>query len=274
MDFTPFSEIVRLNTNVTITEKINGTNAQVMIWEADDGFPHILAASRNRLITPADDNYGFARWVDDHYAELIATLGPGRHFGEWYGSGIDTGYGLPKGVKRFALFDQRHKEAASSINSPIGLEVVPVLYQGPFADGVVQAAMDDLKANGSKAAPGFLRPEGVVVRFERNGTLFKQVFDAEETAWKHVKPAPGPAPDLTDILPYLQPIRLNKLLLRDETLLREYPQSLPAIAKAYVLDLEKESLEFVALDRAILRAVKKQIFPWIKEVLKEKGYSA
>jgi hypothetical protein len=96
--FESFPKIGRLSRNCTITEKIDGTNAQIYIGE--DG--EFLTGSRNRWVTPGkQDNYGFSRWAHEHKDELM-TLGPGRHFGEWWGLGIQRGYGLQE--KRFSLF--------------------------------------------------------------------------------------------------------------------------------------------------------------------------
>ena len=56
-EFIPFPKIARLSRLAIVTEKIDGTNAQVTITEDGD----IFAGSRSRWITPEDDNYGFAR---------------------------------------------------------------------------------------------------------------------------------------------------------------------------------------------------------------------
>jgi hypothetical protein len=58
--YVPFPRVPRLNREVLITEKIDGTNAQVFI--AEDG-ERILAGSRTRWITPEVDNFGFAAWL-------------------------------------------------------------------------------------------------------------------------------------------------------------------------------------------------------------------
>ena len=58
-DFKPFPKMARLSREIIITEKLDGTNAQVFITEDGD----LFAGSRTRWITPQDDNYGFARWV-------------------------------------------------------------------------------------------------------------------------------------------------------------------------------------------------------------------
>ena len=90
-EFEKFDKIARLSRNCIITEKIDGTNAQVFIGENGE----FLTGSRNRWITPEDDNAGFARWALENKEKLL-QLGPGRHFGEWWGSGIQRRYGLDR----------------------------------------------------------------------------------------------------------------------------------------------------------------------------------
>jgi len=80
IEFIEFPKMARLSRECFITEKIDGTNAQVHI--TDDG--EIYAGSRSRWITPQDDNFGFAKWVESNRDELI-KLGVGSHFGEWWG---------------------------------------------------------------------------------------------------------------------------------------------------------------------------------------------
>src|SRR3990167_7674265 len=98
--FEEFPKLPRLSREIIITEKIDGTNAQLLITESGE----MLIGSRTRWITAQDDNRGFARWVEGNKQELL-KLGAGRHFGEWWGSGIQRGYGLQKGEKRFSLFN-------------------------------------------------------------------------------------------------------------------------------------------------------------------------
>ena len=81
MEFKGFPKMARLSREIIVTEKIDGTNAQVFI--TDDG--DVMAGSRTRWIYPGDDNFGFAAWVQEHRDELL-TLGPGQHFGEWWGA--------------------------------------------------------------------------------------------------------------------------------------------------------------------------------------------
>ncbi len=96
--FEPFEKIPRFFRNVTITEKIDGTNASIHIvkpeidishfdlWTAKVGDHLIWAGSRTRWITPDNDNFGFAKWVANNAEELV-QLGVGTHRGEWWGNG-------------------------------------------------------------------------------------------------------------------------------------------------------------------------------------------
>ena len=169
-DFREFNKIPRLNRECVITEKIDGTNAQVFI--ADD-FTTMLVGSRSRWITPGNDNHGFARWCEEHKDELL-KLGPGRHFGEWWGSGINRGYGLAKGEKRFSLFNTS-RWTPEALPSCVG--VVPILYKGPFRTEDVVECVKDLREHGSLAAPGFMKPEGVVVYHVHGNCFFKVTLD-------------------------------------------------------------------------------------------------
>lgn len=57
VDFVPFPKMARLRRDCIITEKIDGTNASVLITDSGD----VFAGSRNRFVYPNDDNYGFAK---------------------------------------------------------------------------------------------------------------------------------------------------------------------------------------------------------------------
>jgi len=81
IEFKEFPKIARLSRECVVTEKLDGTNAQIYIGE--DG--EFLVGSRTRWITPDDDNYGFARWAYERKDELM-KLGKGQHFGEWWDS--------------------------------------------------------------------------------------------------------------------------------------------------------------------------------------------
>lgn len=177
IEFKEFPKIARLNREVIVTEKLDGTNAAVVI--ADDGLT-IAAQSRSRLITPQDDNYGFARWVEENRGELL-KLGSGHHFGEWWGHGINRNYGLTE--KRFSLFNVSRWEDPAA--RPACCHVVPVLVRGEAHESfsVATRALNELKAIGSKAAPGFLNPEGIVLFHVQGNHLFKVTLHKDEE-WK------------------------------------------------------------------------------------------
>lgn len=258
MEFKEFDSIEILESLSVLSEKIHGTNAQIAI--SDDG-TEIFAGSRNRWVTPEDDNYGFANWVYPNKDALIKLLGPGRHFGEWYGAGIGPGYGLTE--KRFALFNTHRWTKAKADGLLLDrMDVVPVLYSGVFTPTIVRETMDKLRASGSVLVPGYMRPEGVVVFFTRTQTFFKQVFEKE--TWDKREKKDRPPVDSEHealVASFMHPIRLEKLIMRDERYLREYPKTLPDIARDYVADLVKE----LEVPESVLADVKKKTFNFIRE---------
>lgn len=213
LEFQPFAKMARLSRDIVITEKLDGTNAQILIvpqsqiggitcslagapfpFLVDDvdngGLPvAILAGSRTRWVTTDSDNYGFARWVSENRKEL-AKLGPGRHFGEWWGAGIQRRYGLTE--KRFSLFNAgRWVTSEFNIVAPLQqpereippacCHVVPVLYSGPFNEEKINLTLFELRMGGSAAAPGFRDPEGIVIYHEASKTCFKKTIKDDES---------------------------------------------------------------------------------------------
>lgn len=181
-DFQDFPKMARWSRDIVITEKIDGTNAQVFIGE--DGT--FLTGSRTRWITPQDDNYGFAAWALAHRDELM-LLGPGRHFGEWWGAGIQRRYGLTE--KRFSLFnvgrwydpkDCAGEDTEGRVAVPDCCRVVPILLKGPNEPGVMEQCIKLLAERGSYAAPGFMDPEGVVMFHIAAGVGFKKTIKKDE----------------------------------------------------------------------------------------------
>lgn len=199
MDFVEFDKISRLNRDVVVTEKIDGTNGQIHIRRADavpdslltskfeyeEGYdtkinifdvPHFIrAGSRSRWVVNvgSDDNSGFGRWVKAN-AEELAKLGEGAHFGEWWGAGIQRKYGLND--KRFSLFNV-HRWTPE--NKPTCCLTVPIISEDVGFDCVYEA-IEFLKRNGSVAAPGFLKPEGVVAFHTHSRALFKMTIEKDQ----------------------------------------------------------------------------------------------
>lgn len=211
IEYKAWPKIPRLNREIVITEKIDGTNGAIHIEEQPfgahaatsvaegilvlgppdkelDGLPKfeyvVAAQSRKRVITPNDDNHGFAKWVYENAKELVEALGKGVHFGEWWGAGINRGYGRTNksySPKTFSLFNT--KKWADKINYvkwPVQLDVVPTIYEGPFSQGAVDHALYELRKYGSYAQPGFRRPEGVVVYHTAANDMFKVTLENDE----------------------------------------------------------------------------------------------
>jgi hypothetical protein len=170
-EFIGWPKIARLSREIIVTEKLDGTNAAVVILEDGD----IYAQSRTRVIVPGDDNFGFAAWVEANKAELL-KLGPGRHFGEWWGRGIQRNYGLTE--RRFSLFNvSRWGDPAVR---PACCHVVPTLYRDLFDTASIQVVLNTLRVYGSHAAPGFMNPEGIIAFHTAANTMFKKTLDKDD----------------------------------------------------------------------------------------------
>jgi len=170
MEFIPFPKIARLMRECVITEKIDGTNACVQI-SGDT----IVAQSRTRVVTPDNDNFGFASWVKKHHDELLA-LGEGVHFGEWWGVDIQRKYGLDH--KRFSLFNVGRWTSENP--PPACCHIVPILAKGTFDSIMIHNALAFLAAYGSHAAPGFMNPEGIIIYHTAARTYFKKTFKNDD----------------------------------------------------------------------------------------------
>lgn len=196
-----------------ITEKIDGTNACVVImpigavaawgayaphyggvaWVHDPTRSDVMylvgAQSRNRLIYPSNDNAGFAQWVFDNADRLVELLGPGRHFGEWWGKGIQK-HKLDRKV--FSLFNSHRWDKVSAQRPEweekaveIGMDIVPVLYKGAFSNEAIQAQLDWLRKYGSMAASNWgltgHPAEGVIIYHQELKGSLKAFVDGDDT---------------------------------------------------------------------------------------------
>jgi hypothetical protein len=201
IEFQEFPKIPRYKREVIITEKIDGTNAAV-VWApldatasfdnllgthtlrdqhgADLGHYGLFAQSRSRIIVPETrrkgaDNHGFAQWVSEN-ADELTKLGPGVHYGEWWGSGIQRRYGLTE--KRFSLFNVS-RWGKHNPNTPTCCHVVPVLAHG--LPNLVDDTLLQLRHGGSAASPGFMNPEGIIIWHTTSKQYYKVMLDNDET---------------------------------------------------------------------------------------------
>lgn len=204
MEFQKWASIPRLSKElVTVTEKIDGTNSCIRIRAVADNelcdvdstcmrltyvaqqWYAIWAQSRTRFLKPTkeEDNFGFAQWIEDNAPELVKILGVGDHYGEWWGSKIQRGYGLDKGERAFSLFNAprwrdtlHHNEPRTSISN---LYVVPTLYTGSLYDMNLSELREDLEANGSVVQPGF-KAEGMIVYLRELRSSYKVLLENDE----------------------------------------------------------------------------------------------
>lgn len=100
-------------TNIVVygTPKIHGTNGGVIVSKSNE----VYAQSRSSIITPENDNCGFAAWVSrpdvtEWFIETkhlnFGSSSTAIFYGEWFGPGIQRGVGvslIPN--KSFAIFD-------------------------------------------------------------------------------------------------------------------------------------------------------------------------
>jgi hypothetical protein len=166
IEFKTWPKILRVEKRQApiFTEKLDGTNACVVIDEEGN----FGCQSRSRLITPEDDNHGFAAWAYQNKDELM-KLGPGHHFGEWWGKGIQRGYDLNE--KRFSLFNTM-RWGNHNPNTPSCVYVVPLISMNSIV-----GVKEFLFGNGSLASPGYMRPEGAVMFDPDTKTMFKIIID-------------------------------------------------------------------------------------------------
>ena len=86
------------------TVKLHGTNAAVGIKDGE-----LYCQSRSRIITPEDDNLGFASFVEENksYFEDLFNSFDANHaiiYGEWCGGNIQSGVALTGLDKMFVIF--------------------------------------------------------------------------------------------------------------------------------------------------------------------------
>lgn len=162
VEFQGFPKITRYaNASCIITEKIDGTNACIVIQDDEV----VATQSRKRIITPEDDNFGFASWVRENEAEIVAFMGDGRHYGEWWGAGIQRSYGCKR--KWFSPFNvSLFGVERDDWPTEIGLTPTPVLAccQLPELESFLAEWLRELSEFGSYTAPGRgWAAEGVMV---------------------------------------------------------------------------------------------------------------
>lgn len=157
-------------TQVTITEMIDGKSGVLYV----DKIKGIVTAGTRWtwLDTPHWDGYGFQTWARVNEKALL-NLGPGYHFGVWWGHDIERGYNLNQ--KRFSLLDNIMWDDLTKVPDCCG--VVPELYRGPMTDTCIPDTLRVLKEVGSLAAHGYKRPMGIVIRHLTGNVKYKVIIN-------------------------------------------------------------------------------------------------
>lgn len=181
MEFTKYSKTPRFTKNIVITEKTDGTNAQLIF---DEERNELRAGSRNRHVVVGDDNFGFASWLEENREILTKYFGHFNYpiYGEWWGRGIQRGYG--RNDKYFSIFRTGlfGKEMPEELTN-IGVQYVPILYEGPNLRDIIWDRFHHLKEFGSKAVPGYDDPEGICIFFKETNTVYKMTYEFEKGKW-------------------------------------------------------------------------------------------
>jgi len=195
-EFRGFKKIARLSRDIIITEKIDGTSGLIYIDEKNN----IFVGSRNQWLWGSIEpdkminNHGFGVWAHRNQDEL-RQLGKGYHYGEWWGKGIQRGYGLEE--KRFSLFnvsrwcmwnetpklisvDPKTNAEKYQDKAPQCCYIVPVLYNGMFDMLAIGLCLERLALEGSVASPGFAPAEGIVIFHTHAGIMFKKTLVGDE----------------------------------------------------------------------------------------------
>lgn len=203
-EFEAWPKTPRLSKPIVVTEKIDGTNAAVVVrplgvgqppaqshevvvpFEYDDesvGDVAVYGQSRKRIVFPGQDNAGFAAWVHANAQELAQAFGPGRHFGEWWGNGIQRGYGVEG--KFFSPFNVSRWDRRA-INDTglyqVGVRPTPVLgHWGTFESAFIDQCVDLLILRGSQldGVVDGTPAEGVIVYHSASGQLYKRLIEGD-----------------------------------------------------------------------------------------------
>ena len=151
--------------DVTISEKIDGTNAQVFVVAEDRGRRQPgrgLGGSLRKRTTSV------SRRGSPIMLTSCASSAQDVISAEWYGRGIQRRYGLQD--RRFALFNSCTDGPRSARRAAA---IVPVLTTRTMGADVVSECLETLRSGGSLARSGFHAPGGIVIYHHASGGMFR-----------------------------------------------------------------------------------------------------
>jgi RNA ligase (TIGR02306 family) len=143
-----FNEAIAEGTLVRITEKIHGTNSRVGLVMKNGGFEFMAGSHRTRRKKPEGESTSIY-WrplEDEGILNLLSHLCDEQNsvivFGEIYGAGIqDMDYGAKDGYRVFDISVNGKYldwDAVKDSCRMFDVEMVPVLYEGPFTNDLVK----------------------------------------------------------------------------------------------------------------------------------------
>lgn len=200
-----FPDSLPFDTEVVVTEKIHGTNARFGLING-----HFYVGSHNRTLAMEDYTNSKGElielkptaWHEIFKSEDILTkLQKLKEelnsecvvvYGEIFGYKVQSlDYGCKDNKqRRFRVFDIKDDQAylsplkARSLAQKVGFEVVPLLYQGPFTENVLNLRLGNDTISNSHIREGFVI-EPVCPTFHRDIGRVKLKVKSEEYDMKH-----------------------------------------------------------------------------------------
>lgn len=182
--FKAYPKTVRLEAEtITISEKIDGTNGLIFVSKGNESEKmYVKAGSRSKWLvddgSKSWDNHGFGAWVKENETELL-NLPAGMHYGEWYGKGINSGYGMTE--RKFMLFNKKRYSELEDLPSCVELETI--LEENVSIDDLTSVLYElrrKMTLQGSYHVPTCINGkmvEGVILRFKLAGKIYKEVWN-------------------------------------------------------------------------------------------------
>jgi hypothetical protein len=269
--------------------KLHGTNAAVVRLE--DGT--LQFQSRRRVITPDDDNYGFATWASNR---TWAGVAPGiAIYGEWCGPGVMNATAVNQmDRKRFVIFD--------ILNLKDGVRILPFpegtvrsdadvlrITEAPtpkvmvnFGTGIIDEVLELTASTGDQCPfAALFKHEGIgegyvwrptALRYTNNTDLWFKTKSDEYTSRLGEKPPKKPKPGAKEAYAKAHALVTERRCEQGIEYLNEFnlplsKESTGEFIKFVIRDIEEE--EDVSKD--VLRAIGKFAAPWYFKHLKETG---
>jgi hypothetical protein len=214
-------DLNELNQPLTLSVKIHGTNAAFRT----DG-KEIWCQSRTRIITPMNDNAGFAQWIEGHkswildYYHMNDYCGVVTIFGEFAGRGIQKKVGVSEMEKFFYIFHGQGAQGADFVNKEE--RFYPHMSVSDWGNGSLMERLEFIKDEIDSECPFYKAMTGKVgvgeglVAFNQSGIpLFKFKGKSHEISEPKTPKPPEELNQCTlDELGFATTERLNQIYLQ------------------------------------------------------------